>query len=148
MASKRARRFERVLKLAALERMAAGESVTALGREFGVRRNLFYRWRDTVRRGAVEALRDVGRPRAGERLAAHERPRLPAPPGVAVADDLALARERIAALERKIGQQALELDFFGRALQLMDEAGRSASGLHDAPASTASSRRGRGGKAD
>ena len=48
---------------------------------------------------------------------------------------------------RRIGQQALELDFFGQALQLMEQAGRRPSGPADVPASTASSRRGRGGKA-
>ena len=101
-----------------------------------------------VRRGGAEALRGVGRPRAGERVAALvERPRLAVAAGVAVPDELAQARERIAALERKIGQQALELDFFGQALQLMEQAGRRSSGLQGAPASTASSRPGRGGTA-
>ena len=157
MADGRARRFDRAFKVAALERMAAGANVSALSRELGVRRKLLYR--DTVRRGGVEALRGVGRPRAGARLAASRaRPRVAAPRGVVVADELALAGERMAALERKIGQQALELDFFGQALPLMDQAGRVASGPHDAPAWSlpsgphsgtggASSRRGRGGKA-
>ena len=113
-----------------------------------MRRKLLYRWRDTVRRGGVVALCGVGRPRAGERLAAAvERPRLAVPRGVVAPDELAQARERIAALERKIGQQALELDFFAHALPLMEEAGRAASGPRDAPTLTASSRRGRGGKA-
>jgi transposase-like protein len=148
MASKVARRFDRAFKVAALERMAAGANVSALGRELGVRRKLLYQWRDTVRRGGVEALRGVGRPRHGERSAAVvERPPAAAPPGVAVPDELARARTRIAELERKIGQQALELDFFGQALQLMGQTGRRPSGPGDAPASTASSRRGRGGKA-
>ena len=75
------------------------------------------------------------------------RPRAAVPAAVAVPDELALAQQRIAALERKIGQQALELDFFGQALQLMEEAGRAASVPPDAPASTASSRPGRSGKA-
>jgi hypothetical protein len=107
-----------------------------------VRRKLLYQWRDTVRRGGVEALRGVGRPRASERLTvAVERPPPAVPRGVTGPDELARARERIAALKRKIGQQALELDFFAQALPLMDEAGRAASAPHDAPASTASSRR-------
>ena len=149
MTGSAARRFDRAFKLVALERMVAGENVSALGRELGVRRKLLYQWRDTVRRGGAEALRGVGRPRAGERVAASvERPRLAVPRGVAAPDELAQARERIAALERKIGQQALELDFFGQALQLMEQAGRRPSGLPDAPASTASSGRGRSGKAD
>lgn len=144
MARGDARRLSRDFKLAALARMAAGENVSALGRELGVRRKLLYQWRDTVRRGGAEALRGVGRPPAAERLV-----RVPARPRavVAVPDDLARAREQIAALERKIGQQALELDFFGQALQLMEQVGRAASELPDAPASTASSRPGRGGRA-
>ena len=76
MTGSAARRFDRAYKLAALARMAAGENVSALGRELGVRRKLLYQWRDTVRRGGVEAL---------------------------------------------------ELDFFGQALQLMEQAGRRPS---------------------
>ena len=138
---------ERAFKVAALERMAAGENVSALSRALGIRRKLLYQWRDTVRRGGIEALRGRGRPRAGGRLV--ERPPLPAPPGVAVPDALALAlaQERIAGLERKIGQQALELDFFAQALQLSKQAGRAPNVPPDAPASTASSRPGRSGKA-
>jgi transposase len=144
-----ARRLSREFKLAALARMAAGENVSALSRELGVRRKLLYQWRDTVRRGGVAALRGVGRPPAGERLAATvERERVAAPAGVAEPDELTRAQQRIAALERKIGQQALELDFFGQALQLMNEAGRRPSVPQGAPASTTSSGRGRGGRAD
>ena len=149
MADGRARRFERVFKIAALERMAAGENVSALSRELGVRRKLLYRWREVVRQGGIEALRGVGRPRTGERLEAVVG-RSAAPPAavaVAVPDELARARQQIAALQRKIGQQALELDFFEHALRLMQAAGRRPSGPADAPASTASSGRGRGGKA-
>jgi transposase len=146
MADGRARRFERAFKIAALERMAAGENVSALSRELGVRRKLLYQWREVVRQGGIEALRGVGRPRAAARLVA--RPARAAPAGVVVPDALAQARERIAALERKIGQQALELDFFAQALQLSKQVGRVTNGSPDAPASTASSRPGRSGKAD
>ena len=143
-----ARRLSREFKLAALARMAAGENVSALSRELGVRRKLLYQWRDTVRRGGVEALRGVGRPRAGASVAAAAaRPRAAAPPAWPYPTSWRGRRAQIAALERKIGQQALELDFFGQALQLMKQAGRRPSGPHGAPASTASSRRGRGGRA-
>ncbi len=144
-----ARRLSREFKLAALARMAAGENVSALARALGVRRKLLCQWRDTVRRGGAEALRGVGRPPAAERMVrVPARPRVAVPAAVAVPDELARAQERIAALERKIGQQALELDFFGQALQLMNEAGRRPSGPPEAPASTASSGPGRSGKAD
>jgi transposase len=142
------RRLSRESKLAALARMAAGENVSTLGRELGVRRKLLYQWRDTVRRGGVEALRGVGRPPAAERLVrAPTRPRAAVTTAVAVPDELALAQQRIAALEQKIGQQALELDFFGQALQLMEQVGRAASVPQGAPAPTASSGPGRSGKA-
>ena len=79
MTDGKARQYARAFKLAALERMAAGENVSALSRELGIRRRLLYQWREAVRRGGVEALRGRGRPRAGERLV--ERPALPSPPG-------------------------------------------------------------------
>jgi transposase-like protein len=143
-----ARRLSREFKLAALARMAAGENVSALSRELGVRRKLLYQWRDTVRQGGAEALRGVGRPPAAERLVRAPVPfRAEVPAAVAVPDELARAQAQIAALERKIGQQVLELDFFGHALQLMEQVGRAASAPPDAPASTASSRPGRSGKA-
>jgi hypothetical protein len=44
---------------------------------------------------------------------------LAAPPAL---DALALAERRIAELERKVGRQELELDFFQRALQQIEEA--------------------------
>lgn len=149
MAGSGGRRHDRAFKVAALERMAAGANVSALSRELGVRRKLLYQWRDTVRHGGVEALRGVGRPPGAEQLAAAVgREQVAAPVGVAAPDALARAQARIAALERKIGQQALELDFFGQALQLMEQVGRRPSVPSDAPASTASSGRGRSGKAD
>jgi len=83
--------------LAALERMAAGENVSALSRALGVRRKLLYLWRDTVRQAGVEALRGVGRPPSGEVLtvASGRRP-VVAPHGMAVPDGLTLARQQIA----------------------------------------------------
>jgi transposase len=50
------------------------------------------------------------------------------------------ARRRIAELERKIGQQQVDLDFFQRALRQVREA-RRASGGPGATASTRSSKR-------
>lgn len=147
MAQGKSRQFDRAFKVAALARMAAGENVSALSRELGLRRKLLYQWRDRVRCGGVEALRGVGRPRSGERLEAVVGRSAAPPVEVALPDELAQARQQIAALQRKIGQQALELDFFEHALRLTQEAGRRPGGPADAPASTASSGRGRGGKA-
>jgi hypothetical protein len=68
-----------------------------------------------------------------------ERPPDP-PPDPAGAKELTQARRRIAELERKIGQQLVDLDFFQRALRQVREA-RRASGGPGATASTRSSKR-------
>jgi hypothetical protein len=58
-----------------------------------------------------------------------------------MADDaLAAARRQIAALERKVGQQQLELDFFRQALRHIREARRPLDGS-GVTASTRSSKR-------
>jgi hypothetical protein len=54
--------------------------------------------------------------------------------------DVATARNRITALERKIGQQQLELDFFRQALRQVGGA-RQPSDRLGVPASTPRSRR-------
>ena len=54
--------------------------------------------------------------------------------------DLAVAQRRIAELERKIGQQQLELDFFQRALRRVSGRRRPSDGPGAMP-STRSSKR-------
>ena len=119
MTTKFNRRYDRDFKLAAVGRMEAGENVAALSRELGVVRKLLYDWRRAFRLGGASALREQGRPGKDERVIA-ARDREPSaiqtpPSGYAVrskeADELAAARHRIAALERRVGQQTLELDF-------------------------------------
>lgn len=106
--------FDRAFKERAVERMVAGENVSALARELSVRRKLLYAWRDALRAGS-------GRPE-------------PPPDGA-----LTQARRRIAELERKIGRQQLELDFFRRALRRVEASGRASE--PGATASTPSFRR-------
>ena len=53
MAEGKARRIDRAFKVAALARMAAGASVSALSQELGVRRKLLYQRREMVQRGGV-----------------------------------------------------------------------------------------------
>lgn len=130
--------FERGFKVSAVQRMEAGENVSALARELGVRRKLLYVWRDALLEEArTGVVRRRGRP-PGSRSGA--------PPSGRVSD-LASAQSRIAALERKLGQQALELDFFREALQQV-EGLRRAEIEPGVTASTRSSGRGCGGKAD
>ena len=140
------RRFSREFKLAALARMEAGENVSALARELGVRRKYLYQWRERFRAGGPVALRSRGRPTRAEVLAMRsgEQPALPtaraAMPSPAPPDELAVAERRIAELERKVGQQQVELDFFRAALRQVREA-RQRSGAPGGTASTRSSKR-------
>ena len=136
--------FSREFKLSALSRMEAGENVSALSRELGIRRKLLYQWREAFRSGGPEALRGRGRP--GKAVAVGP-PVGGGPASSGLAEQLAAARGRIAELERKIGQQALEAAFFRQALQLF-ETSRRASDRPGGTASMPSSRPGRGGKAD
>jgi len=133
MSRSTARVFTRAFKLSVLNRMAAGENVSALARELKLRRKLLYQWRDRLRRGGPAALRTRGRPRKA--VSATATPRATAPPG-----ELAAARARIGELERKIGQQQLELDFFKRALRQVKASHRPNDGPGVA-ASTPSSKR-------
>ncbi len=48
MSEVRLRTFSRAFKLKAIERMDAGENVSALSRELGVKREILYRWRSRI----------------------------------------------------------------------------------------------------
>jgi transposase len=140
------RLFSREFKLAALRRMLAGENVSALARELGLRRKYLYQWRERFRAGGAEALRSRGRPTKAEALAiqAHGS-RTPPAEDLAVvepapSDTLSRAERRIAELERKVGQQQVDLDFFQRALRQVRET-RRPTGASGATASTRSSKR-------
>ena len=134
--SKRKRRvFSREYKLSAVQRMIAGESIVELSRELGVRAGHLYQWCAHYRRGGVEALRPACRPRKIPG-AVELSPEVKA----TRVQDVATARNRITALERKIGQQQVELDFFRQALRQVGEA-RQPSDRLGVPASTPRSRR-------
>jgi transposase len=119
------RRFSREFKLAALARMAAGENVSALCRELGIRRKCIYQWRERFRLGGPAALRGRGRPTKAEALAMRPGAELEPPvddqaPPPESPDALSRARARIAALERKVGRQQVDLDFFKGALRRIE----------------------------
>ena len=136
--SKTVRVFSREMKLAALRRMLAGENVSALARELKVLRKDLYKWRNNFRAGGPMALRQRGRPRKlvmVEPADAALAP-IPTPP----AAELAKAKQRIGELERKIGQQQVDLDFFRQALRRVRGKRRPSDGL-GATASTPSCRR-------
>ena len=109
------REYPIALRQAAVARVAAGESVAEVARDLKLRGRLLYAWRDKIRTGGPAALRERGRPRKGGMAVGA--------PAVAAAGegDLARAQRRVAELERKIGQQQVDLDFFRRALRHVRE---------------------------
>jgi transposase len=130
MSNQKVRSFSREFKLRAVQRMEAGENVSALARELTVKRVILYRWRAAYRIGGPEALRLRGRPSKAEALA------MAAARGPAgKANDLAEARWQIDQLQRKVGQQQLDLDFFKQALRRIEASRRPSDG----PGATASS---------
>jgi transposase len=122
------RSFTREFKLSVLARMRETDNIVKLAQELGVERKLLYCWRDKYGSGGAENLRRAGRPATAtlaERCDAGE-------PAVHTVLD---AQQRIAELERTIGRQQIELDFFRAALQQV-RGQRRQSGVPGAKAST------------
>ena len=106
--------FTKEFKAGVAQRIVNGESVSALHQEFQIKRSVLYRWRDAYRKeGAAGLQRSPGRP-----------PGVPNPPRP-VAGPAEAAARRVAELERKIGQQALDLDFLRRAFKRVKESRRN-----------------------
>jgi len=112
MSKKAIRVFSKEFKLQIVRRMLAGENVSALAREVRVLRKDLYVWRERFRSGGPEALRGRGRP--PKAMSAIAKPSAPAKSATSAPD---AASKRVAELERKIGQQQVELDFFREALR-------------------------------
>jgi transposase len=108
------------LKLTAVRRVLAGESVRAVAQELGIRRKRLYVWKDRYAAlgEAGLAQRRGGRPR---KTASEDKNGAGAMSG---RGELLAARKRIAELDRKVGQQELELDFFGEALRRIKAGGK------------------------
>ena len=97
----RPRKFDDAFRQAALERLKTRKDVSALVRELQVSRAQMYRWRD-------EALGRIA---------------VPSPRTAAQMEEKREERQqrRIAALERLVARQALDLDFFKGALLRIEE---------------------------
>ncbi len=119
-------RWTRDFKLLALSRMEDAVDVTALAAELGVRRELLYKWRRKYRAGGAEALCQIGRPLNIVRSEAAVSASGPVSDG---------AQRRIAELERKIGQQQVDLDFFRAALLQVRDTRRTNGGPGGTPSS-------------
>ncbi len=89
------RQFTREFKLAALQRLEMGATIAEVARVFEVNPNVLHRWRREFRQGPGNVFPCMGRRRWEE--------------------------GRVAQLERKIGQQALEIDFLKGCLQRIEE---------------------------
>jgi transposase len=89
------RKFSREFKQTAVRQMAGGKGAAEVARALEVHPSDLYRWRRELDEHGVQAFTGVGRKRA---------------------DD-----DRVAELERKVGQQTLEIDFLKRALQHVEE---------------------------
>jgi transposase len=90
------RQFTQEFKLAAVRRLEQGVSIGEVARGLEVNPNVLHRWRREFRQGPGNAFPGNGKQRWSE--------------------------GRIAELERKIGQQALEIDFLKGCLQRIEEA--------------------------
>ena len=115
------RTFSTEFKEAVVLRLEAGERIAAVSDELRIRRKLLYEWRAAYRKlGAAGLNRKRGRKPGGARASPDAAPATPAP-----LTELARAQARIAELERKIGKQQMDLDFFREALRLIDARDRS-----------------------
>jgi transposase-like protein len=90
------RKFTKEFKLAAVRRLETGASLAEVSRTCEVSPNVLHRWRREFRDGVEKAFPGLGRKKAED--------------------------SRLAELERKIGQQTLEIDFLKRVLQRVEEA--------------------------
>lgn len=123
MPGRRFRIYSREFKEAAVRRILAGEKIRAVAKQLRLGK-LLYSWLDLYEQGGADALVPRGRPRKAEAWA-RRRALLQSPSSQARAYGHAgseSARDpRLVELERKVGQQALELDFFKEALRHVKE---------------------------
>ena len=108
------RQFTQEFKLAAVRRLEQGVSMAEVARGLEVSPNVLHRWRREFRQGPGNAFPGNGKQRWSE--------------------------GRVAELERKVGQQTLEIDFLKGCLQRVEEA-RMLQALNGSPRSTGRSKR-------
>ena len=89
------RRFTKEFKLAATQRLESGARLAEVARAFEVNPSLLHRWQREFRQGPGNAFPGLGKRRWEE--------------------------GQVAQLERKIGQQALEIDFLKGCLQRIEQ---------------------------
>jgi transposase-like protein len=114
------RRHTAEFKTSVVQRMMAGEPVSRLSREVKVKRSVLYRWRDAYRK---EGMAGLQRPQGRPRLTSKE--------------ETPASEVRLRELERKVGQQAMVIDFLQRACKRVKELRQPSKG----PGATASRER-------
>jgi transposase len=108
------RKFTKEFKQTAVRRLNSGQSVAEVARALEVNPSELHRWRRELQEHGEKAFSGVGNKRAEQ--------------------------SRVAELERKVGQQAMEIDFLKRALQHVEEQ-RLLRALNNGAPSTAKSRK-------
>ena len=108
------RKFTKEFKLTAVRRLDSGQSVAEVARALEVNPSDLHRWRRELHEHGERAFSGGGKKRAEE--------------------------SRVAELERKVGQQAMEIDFLKRALQHVEEQ-RLLRALNNGARSTSRSRK-------
>jgi transposase len=127
------RTYPTAYKLKAIKR-AEEEGVLPAARKLGISRKLLHDWIKAWKAHGPEGLNRKRGPKPGPRKL---RPVI-GPAAKDSGSELARARARISELERKVGQQALDIDFFRKALRALE---RPAAQGRLAPASSKSSKR-------
>jgi len=140
-----ARRLPTDVKVRIVQRVEAGEPLSAVAAEMGVLRKSIYEWRAAYRARGAAGLNLRTGPKAGSKRGAasargvgsSDAPSSPPPRAEAKPmGELERAQARIAELERVIGRQQTDLHFFRLALRLGDANSPKAG----APISTKSSK--------
>ena len=118
MSQQAMRAFSTEFKASVVQRLEAGERLSMVADELKIRRKLLYEWRAAWRKLGVAGFNRKRGRRPGVSAACASPDAAPATP--APLSELARAKARIAELERKIGKQQMDLDFFREALRLID----------------------------
>lgn len=108
------RQFQTAYKLKAIKRAQGGEGVLPVARKLGISRKALHDWIKAWKAHGSEGLNRKRGPKPGSRRL---KP-LPADDGKRSA--LAQANARIGELERLVGRQQLDIDFFRKALRALE----------------------------
>jgi transposase len=125
------RQFPTAYKLKAIKRVERGEGVLPVARDLGIARKLLHDWIKAWKAHGPEGLNRKRGPKPGPRKLK------PLPTYEDKRSALAQAKTRIAELERLVGRQQMDIDFFRQALRAL---GRPAAQGKPVSASSKSSK--------